>query len=206
LPDRRLSEEASTRGLPVTPTPFSVSSLAFAITLLAGSLSLSAQPKVYQWDDIDCRHSPLVAWSGLKCRSTNVVVNESNIGAFRRWSAFGTGPCGYYAHMFLWKAQNTFSYLSAGETTADFVKWMFEDDKSVGQVSPVARYKDADYVTFTDQKQSRLCVGFRRLGPARRDGYASITGGILCTPPGRTVTTDDIALFIDNVRLRAVGD
>ena len=67
---------------------------------------------------------------------------------------------GYYAHMFVWDAQNTFSYVSAEETTADFAKWMFEHGKSVSQVAPVARYKDADYVTFKDDKHGRICVGF----------------------------------------------
>ena len=50
---------------------------------------------------------------------------------FRQWAAIGTTREGYYAHMFVWEAQNTFSYLSAEETTADFAKWMFEHGKTV---------------------------------------------------------------------------
>jgi hypothetical protein len=35
-------------------------------------------------------------------------------------------------------------------------------------VSPVAHYKDADYVTFRNDSKDRACVGFRRLGASRR--------------------------------------
>jgi len=69
----------------------------------------------------------------MKCRVTNVVTTEGNIGSFRQWAAFGTTPAGYYAHMFVWEAQNSFSYLSAEETTADFVTWMFEHGKTISQ-------------------------------------------------------------------------
>jgi hypothetical protein len=137
----------------------------------------------------------------LKCRTTNAVANEGNIGLFRQWGAFGTTREGYYAHMFVWEAQNNFSYLSAQETTGDFVKWMFEFGKSVTQVSPVARYKDADYVTFRDDKSGRNCTGFRRLGALQRGGYVSITGGI--PSPGKSLGANDIPIFIDNVRLQA---
>lgn len=138
----------------------------------------------------------------MTCRATNVVTMEGNIGVFRQWAAFGTTREGYYAHMFVWEAQNTFSYVSAEETTAAFVKWMFEHGKSVSQASPVARYKDADYVTFRDEKHGRTCVGFRRMGRFQRGGYDSVTGGILCAPPGKSLTSNDIAIFIDNVRLQ----
>jgi hypothetical protein len=38
------------------------------------------------------------------------------------------------------------------------------------------------------------------LGKFQRGGYDSVTGGILCAPPGKAITDNDIALFIDNVR------
>ena len=138
----------------------------------------------------------------MKCRTTNVVTTEGNIGSFRQWAAFGTTKEGYYAHMFVWEAQNTFSYLGADETTADFVKWMFEHGKSISDVSPVARYRDADYVTFKDDKNGRVCVGFRRMGKFQRGGYESLTAGIMCAPPGKNLGTNDIPIFIDNVRLQ----
>jgi hypothetical protein len=135
-------------------------------------------------------------------RATNVVTGDGNIGAFRQWTVFGTGRDGYYVHMFRWEAQNNFSYLAAQENTAQFVTWMFEHGQSVADVSPVARSNDADYVTFKDGRHDRRCVGFRRLGKFQRGGYDSVTGGILCAPPGKTMTDKDIALFIDNVRLQ----
>ena len=73
-------------------------------------------------------------------------------------------------------AQNSFSYLSADETTADFVKGIFEYGKSIGQVSPVVRYRDADYVTFMDGKAGRTCIGFRRVGRPQRGGYDASNG------------------------------
>jgi hypothetical protein len=179
-----------------------VASFVFFAAFLAIAGTASARTTSYTWADIDCRQSRIVAWSGLKCRATNVVASDGNIGVFRQWAAFGTGRDGYYVHMFLWEAQNGFSYLAADETTADFAKWMFEHGQSVSAVSPVARYKDADYVTFRDGKHDRRCVGFRRLGKFQRGGYSSVTGGILCAPPGKTITDNDIGLFIDNVRLQ----
>lgn len=161
-----------------------------------------AQATKYVWRDIDCPSSRIVAWRHLTCRGTGVVTNESRIGAFRQWAAFGSNPAGYYVHMFLWEAANDFSYLSGEDTTADFVKWMFENGKSVARISSVQRAADADYVTFSDERMARLCVGFRRLGGYRRGGYDSVTGGILCAPPGLELTPDDIELFIENVRLR----
>ena len=141
-----------------------VTSFVFLAAFLALAGTASPKTPSYTWADIDCRQSRIVAWSGLKCRATNVVTGDGNIGVFRQWTAFGTGRDGYYVHMFLWAAQNGFSYLAADETTADFVKWMFEHGKSVTEISPVARYGDADYVTFKDGKHARRCIGFRRLG------------------------------------------
>ena len=100
----------------------------------------AAQARQYVWSDIDCRQSRIAAWPGLKCRATNAVPSEGNIGVFRQWAAFGTSRDGYYAHLFVWEAQNSFSYLSADETTADFVKWIFEHGKFIARL-PVARYK-----------------------------------------------------------------
>jgi hypothetical protein len=98
-----------------------VKSLACCIFFALGAAMAAAQTRQYIWSDIDCRQSRIAAWPGLKCRATNVVTSEGNIGVFRQWAAFGTSRDGYYVHLFLWEAQNSFSYLSADETTADFV-------------------------------------------------------------------------------------
>ena len=108
-------------------------SLACCIVVVLGTGKATAQVRQYTWSDIDCRQSRIVAWPGLKCRATNVVTGEGNIGVFRQWAGIGTSRDGYYAHLFLWEAQNGFSYLSADETTADFVKWIFEYGKSIAQ-------------------------------------------------------------------------
>jgi hypothetical protein len=176
--------------------------LSCLVVSLAGGATASAQTQRYDWADIDCRQSRIAAWSGMKCRATNVVTSEGNIGAFRQWAAFGTGPDRYYAHLFVWEAQNSFSYVPAEVTTAEFVRWMFEHGKAVTQVSSVARYKNADYVSFRDDNDGRSCVGFRRLGDYQRGGYASVTGAILCAPSGKTITDKDVFLFVDSVRYR----
>lgn len=179
-----------------------ISLVCFVASLMAAGTA-DAAPQRYVWRDIDCGQSRIAAWSGLKCRTTDVVTSEGNIGAFRQWAAFGANRDGYYVHMFVWEAENTFSYVPADATTAEFLKWMFEHGTSVAQVSAVTRYKDADYVTFNDGKDGRSCAGFRRLGQFQRGGYASVTGGILCAPPGKSIATNDIPIFIDNVRLQA---
>jgi hypothetical protein len=179
-----------------------LASVISVVACLAVTNGAFAQTRQYTWEDIDCRQSRIAAWSGLKCRATNVVTNEGNIGVFRQWTTFGSGQNGYYVHMFLWEAQNTFSYLNAEDTTAEFLKWMFERGKSATNFSPLARYKEADYLTFRDDTEGRTCVGFRRMGRFHRSGYDSMTGGILCAPAGKNVTNSDISLFIDNVQLR----
>jgi hypothetical protein len=183
-----------------------VASLACLVALLTAAGTAVGQTQRYTWKDMDCRQSRIVAWSGLKCRTTNVVTSEGNIGAFRQWAAFGTNRDGYYVHMFFWEAGNTYSYLSADQTTADFLKWMFEHGKTIAQVSAVTHYSDADYVTFRDDKDGRSCAGFRRLGKFQRGGYDSVTGGIVCAPAGKAIAASDIPTFIDNVRLQAAAD
>lgn len=182
-----------------------VNRLAFLLSCLtlsfAGAGAASAQQTTYDWSNIDCRQSRIAAWPGLKCKATNVVTTEGNVGAFRRWSAYGTTSEGYI-HIFYWEAKNDFSYLTTDETTADFLKWMHENGKFTEQFSPVARYHNADYSTFRDAKQAQSCAGFRRTGNPRRGGYDSIMAGILCAPAGRTLTDDQFARFIDRVRLQ----
>ena len=179
-----------------------VTSMACCMLFVLAAKTAAAQARQYLWSDIDCRQSRIAAWAGLKCRATNVMTTEGNIGVFRQWAAFGTSRDGYYAHLFLWEAQNSFSYLSADETTADFVKGIFENGKSIAQVSPVARYKDADYVSFKDGKAGRTCIGFRRVGRPQRGGYDALTGGILCAPPGKTIADAEVAVFIDRAQLQ----
>jgi hypothetical protein len=72
----------------------------------------------------------------------------------------------------------------------------------IAQVSPVARYKDADYVSFKDGKAGRTCIGFRRVGRPQRGGYDWLMGGILCAPSGKTITEADISAFIDKAQLQ----
>src|SRR5437764_2090981 len=121
----------------------------------------------YNWSDIDCRQSHIASWPGLRCKATNVVTTDGNVGAYRRWSAYGTTSEGYF-HIFLWEAQNSFSYINVDQTTAEFLKWMYENGRSADQFSPVARYHEVDYSTFRDDK--RTCAGFRRTGNQRRGG------------------------------------
>lgn len=183
-----------------------VASLACFAASFVVTATAVGQTQRYTWKDVDCRQSRIVAWSGLKCRTTNIVTSEGNIGAFRQWAAFGTNRDGYYVHMFFWEAENDFSYLSADQTTGDFVKWMFEHGKSIAQISAVSRYNDVDYVTFRDDGNGRDCIGFRRLGKSKRGGYDSVTGGILCAPAGKGVAAGDIPTFIDRVRLQPAAD
>jgi len=168
---------------------------------LGGAAAAVAAPRSYDWADIDCREVPLQTWPGLRCKATNIVVSEGNIGVFRRWTAFGNTPNGY-THVFLWEAQNTYSYLTVDDKTADFLKWMYEHGAATSAFSPVERYNGVDVLTFTDGKNSRVCAGFRRVGPAQRGGYQWIMGGILCPPAGKSLAPADIASFIDRARLR----
>jgi hypothetical protein len=184
----------------VTRLAFFLSCLTLSLAW-AGAAPAQTTYKTYNWSDIDCRQSRIAFWPGLRCKATNVVTTEGNVGAFRRWSVEGTTSEGYI-HLFLWEAQNSFSYLTTDETTADFLKWMYVNGPSASGFSPVARFHEADYSTFSDTKQARTCAGFRRIGNQRRGGYDWIMGGIVCAPPGRTLTNDQLARFIDRVRLQ----
>src|ERR1044072_9471016 len=165
-----------------------VTSMACCILFVLASKTVAAQARQYVWSDIDCRQSRIAAWPGLKCRATNVVTSEGTIGVFRQWAAFGTSRQRYYAHLFLSEGQNSFSYHSADETTADFVKWIFEYGQSITRVWPCARHEDADYVAFNHGKLARTRMGCRRVGRPPRGGYASLTGGIFCAPSGKILT------------------
>jgi hypothetical protein len=191
----RTGLEAEMRVVKTLALFVSCSTLSFAC---AGAASAQT---TYSWSDIDCKQSRITSWPGLKCKATNVVTTEGNVGAFRRWSAFGTTSEGYI-HIFLWEAQNSFSYITLDETTAEFLKWMYENGQFAGQFSPLARYHEADYSTFRDAKQAQSCAGFRRTGKQRRGGYEWVVGGILCAPAGRNLTDDQFAQFIDRVRLQ----
>jgi len=178
--------------------------LAFFWSCLALSLAWAgAAPAqtTYNWSDIDCRQSRIAPWPGLRCKTTNVVTTEGNIGAFRRWSAYGTTSEGYI-HILLLEAQNSFSYITTEETTADFLKWMHVNGHSVSRLSPLARYHQADYSQFRDDKEAQSCAGFRRAGNPRRGGYDWLLAGILCVAPGRNLSNEQIAQFIDRVRLQ----
>ena len=185
-----------------------VSSLAFYVScsLVAFLLAVtaSATTMTYQWSDIDCGQSRIVAQPGSACEATNVVTMEGNIGEFRKWSTDGETSEGY-VHVFLWEAQNSFSYLMVDEITADFLKWVHVNGQFVTRFSPVARYHDVDYTTFRDDKEQRACAGFRRTGSARRGGYDWIMGGILCAPAGKNLNQDQFFRFVDSVRLQQVS-
>jgi hypothetical protein len=178
--------------------------LAFLLSWLALALAWAgAAPAqtTYNWSDIDCRQSRIAPWPGLRCKATNIVTTEGNVGAFRRWSAYGTTSEGYI-HLMLWEAKNSFSYVTTEETTADYLKWMHVNGQSASRFSPVARYHDADYSLFRDDKEAQACAGFRRTGSQRRGGYEWILAGILCVPPGTNLSNDQIGRFIDRVRLQ----
>jgi hypothetical protein len=171
------------------------------VLAVAWAHAVLAQSKSYTWSDIDCRQSRIVAWPGLKCRTTNVVTTEGNIGAYRRWAAFGTTADGYI-QIFFMEAQNPFSSVTTEDTTADFLKWMYENGQSSSSFSPISRYRDADFLTFKDNKQRLVCAGFRRMGGPQRGGYQSVMGGIICPPAGRNLGENDIGRFIDRVRVQ----
>lgn len=166
----------------------------------AGTAPAQTQ-KTYNWSDIDCAQSRIASVRGLQCKVTNIVTTESNIGAFRRWSAHGMTGEGY-VHIFLWEAQNAFSYVTTDETTTEFLKWMYVNGPSAEQFTPVGRYSKADYSMFVDTKQSQSCAGFRRTGNERRGGYDWIMGGILCAPAGRQLADGQFAKFIDREWVR----
>jgi hypothetical protein len=135
----------------------------------------------------------------LKCEATNVVTAEGNVGSFRRWSTYGHTSEGYI-QIFLWEAQDSFGFINTSETTADFLKWFYANGKVATQFSPVARFHNADSATFRDGNY--VCAGFRRTGEQRRGGYSWILGGILCPPLGRSLPNDQVAQFMDRVRLQ----
>jgi hypothetical protein len=174
---------------------------AFLLSCLTLSLAWAAGPdKTYTWSDIDCSKSRIYYGPGLRCQATNVVTTEGNVGSFRRYGAFGTLRQGY-VQVFLWEAQNGFSYIPIDTTTPDFIKWVYGNGKDATQFGAVGRYRDADYASFRDGQYS--CAGFRRAGKERRGGgYEWIMGGVLCAPAGQALSNEQFAQFIDRVRLQ----
>jgi hypothetical protein len=98
------------------------------------------------------------------------------------------------------EALNSFSYLTTEDTAAALLKWMYERGQFASDFSPISRYHDSDFLTFKDNQQGRICVGFRRMGAPHRGGYQSLLAGIMCPSAGKRLTHQDIARFIDRVR------
>jgi len=139
--------------------------------------------------------------AGIEMRDNQRCDDGRKYRRVSQWSTYGVTSEGY-VHVFLWEAQNSFSYLTTDEITADFLKWVHVNGQFATKFSPVARYHDVDYTTFRDDKQQRACAGFRRTGNERRGGYDWIMGGILCAPAGKNLTQDQFFRFVDNVRLQ----
>jgi hypothetical protein len=169
------------------------------LTLCCVPVTAGAAEKTYTWADIDCSRSRIAAWPGLKCQATNVVTTEGNVGAFRRWTAFGYTAEGY-THIFLWEGENAYSYIPTEDTTADFLKWMYGSGGKPSQFSPVFRFHNVDASSFRDGQYP--CAGFRRTGHPRRGGYDWVLGGLLCAPQGRTLSNEQFGQFIERVQLR----
>jgi len=172
--------------------------LSCVISCCAWMTAMAAE-KTYTWSDADCGQSRIATWPGLKCQSTNVVTTEGNVGAFRRWAAFGHTPEGYI-HLFLWEGVNEYSYIPEETTTPEFLKWIYGPEGKPAQFSPVFRLHNVDAASFRDGQYS--CAGFRRTGNPRRGGYDWVLGGLICAPLGRTLTNEQFGQFIDKVRLR----
>src|SRR3979411_968159 len=107
--------------------------LSFLTLSFAGAGAASAQT-TYNWSDIDCKQSRIASWPGLRCKATNIVTTEGNVGAFRRWSAYGTTSEGYI-DILLWEAPHSFHSVTTDETTADFLKWMHVNGQSASRFS-----------------------------------------------------------------------
>jgi hypothetical protein len=153
----------------------------------------------YNWSDIDCAQSRLVATSGAKCRGTNVVSGGVTAdGQFQRWSIVGSQP---YSHVYLHESLNSNSYITTRETTVDFLKWMNQRAKSASDMTGPNKHGGADYYLFKT-KDGEDCAGFRRFGPSRSVGYAWVMGGIICSPKGTALAPAQITAFIDGALVK----
>ena len=155
---------------------------------------------------MDCRQSRIVAWSGLKCRATDVVTSRGNIGAFRQWATFSANRDGYYVHLPVGRREHFFSYIPAETTTAEFLKWMFEHGTAVSQI--LCR-KPATWMPITSPsaacRRAASCAGLPPFGQFSAAGTLRSPAAYCAHRWARPVVAADITKLIDNVRLQA-GD
>jgi hypothetical protein len=60
---------------------------------------------------------------------------------------------------------------------------------------------DADVVTFTNAQRDN-CVGIRKYGQARGDGYSWVLWGTRCTPAAQRASDADVNAFIAGASFR----
>jgi len=178
-----------------------ICAMAVSIVLAAGWVASTAAQDAYTWSDINCAESRLVALPNGKCRATNIVSGGSDGagGQFRRWSTFSaSGP---YAFISMHEALIARSHIFTRQTGIEYLKAINAVARDGVEFGDVQRHDGADYYLFKSSARNE-CVGFRRYGPVRGEGYAWIMGGVTCEPNRAPLSKPRVSAFIEAGKVR----
>ena len=178
----------------------------YALLCLVSMSGSSWSQDTEKWADIDCAKSRFVNTQGLKCRATQEFAGASGPvsgagagGQFQRSSAFGTSDGAKVFYM----VTETISTQSSVRTTRSLEEALRTTaaGKDGRAFSAMTSRRGVDYMTFSSAA-SESCIGLRRYGPSRGDGFKWILYGTRCAPKGKPTSSEDIDAFISTADYR----
>ena len=151
------------------------------------------------WSDIDCLQSKIVTPSGLRCRATNEKAGSSNgrfngQGVFRTWATFGKRG-GKKLYFLVYEAVSSESDKEVFMTLQDEITGLSPYAKAGRDFTSPSQMNGGDYVRFIG-KDNGQCVAIRKVGPTQGKGYKWVLFGNECVAPGKGISDQEIARFI----------
>ena len=162
------------------------------------STSAVAQNAVV-WSDIDCSQSKIVTPSGLKCRMTEEINGSrdgrfNGQGVFRNWATLGK-KCGRKLYYLAYEGIGPQSYKQVFLTLEEEIKERSPYAKSGRDFTSPSQISDGDYVRFIASDNGQ-CVAIRKVGPTQGRGYKWVLFGNECVAPGKGISDQEIARFM----------
>ncbi|MBS0219845.1 MAG: hypothetical protein JSR91_03800 [Proteobacteria bacterium] len=176
--------------------------IAAVIGYSTGAVAQSAP----SWSDIDCSQSKIVAPSGLRCRMTEEINGSSDArfngqGVFRNWATFGKKG-GNKLYYLVYEGIGPQSYKQVFLTLEEEIKKRSPYAKKGRDFTSPSQISGGDYERFIGSDNGQ-CVAIRKFGPTRGRGYKWVLFGSECTPPGKGISDQEIARFIQAADFRA---
>jgi hypothetical protein len=169
-------------------------------------LSAKAQEKEV-WSDINCSQSKLVTPAGLRCRSTQIYAGGSRIasgsgpnGLSQDWATIGRldgSKLYYFGKEAMAERSSIFPYV-----LTDAIKSLSPQGRGAKNMSESMKMGTSDYIRFVSES-GEACVGIKKEGPARRQGFQWIVIASKCAAKGKSISDEEIDRFMASTDFRA---